>query len=379
MKLRTLSKTCVENKTVLLRADFNVPVYDGKVLETSRLRAVSSTVQFLMKHDAKKILIISHMGRPKVGDASLSLKFLVPYLEEIFGQEVGFGGDSSQKISLLENLRFDPREEENSPEYAKELSKLADIFVNDAFSVSHRAHASVEAITHFLPSYAGLELEKEVLYLEKVLNTPNHPSVAIIGGSKVSTKIQVLENLSKKVDTLILGGGMANTFLWAQGFNMGKSLIEKEFKDTALALMNTCHARGVNLVLPHDGAIIKEGIRHEINVSQIMPDDSLVDIGEQTSQKIDSILKNAKTILWNGPVGIFEESWGSKGTLNIAHSIEKYSSSDVISMAGGGETVAAIYQAGIENKLTHVSMAGGAFLEWLGGTELPGVKALAEK
>ena len=378
MNLKTLASASLDNKTVLLRADFNVPIYEGKVIETARLKTVSNTIDFLLNKNVKEIRLISHLGRPKPGDQSLSLNFLIPYLEESLGHKVGFGLDSGEKISLLENLRFDPREELNDIHYAQELSKLGDIFVNDAFSVSHRAHASVEGVTHFLPSYAGLNLEKEVFYLEKVLSFPKRPSVGIIGGSKVSTKIGVLENLVKKVDTLVLGGGMANTFLLAKGFDVGKSLVEKDFQDVALALISQCEKTGVKLILPSDRAIVENGMRKEIDVQNIKPHESFVDIGEKTLLVIDEILKNAKTILWNGPVGIFEETWGSKGTLGIANLIGKYGSTEVLSIAGGGETVAAVYQASIEEKLTHLSMAGGAFLEYLGGTILPGIKALEQ-
>ncbi len=379
MNLQKLSSADLENKTVLVRADFNVPIYEGRVLETARLKALSKTIKFLLQSNVKQIRLMSHLGRPKLGDKSLSLEFLTPYLEKALGHKVGFGLNSDEKISLLENLRFDTREELNDKGFAQELSAFGDIFVNDAFSVSHRAHASVESITHFLPSYAGLELEKEVFYLEKVLSSSKRPTVAIIGGSKVSTKIGVLKNLAKKVDTLILGGGMANTFLFAQGFDVGTSLVEKDFKETALALISTCKERGVDLLLPCDRAIVENRVRKEINVEDIKPHECFVDIGEKTLHKIDEVLKNAKTILWNGPVGIFEEEWGAKGTLEIAKLIGKYASPEVLSIAGGGETVAAIYKAKIEQKLTHISMAGGAFLEYLGGDILPGIKALEEK
>lgn len=378
MKLKKLSPSVVEGKKVFVRVDLNVPIDNEKILDDSRLKATFKTIDFLRQHNASQIILCSHFGRPKGYDQTYSLRPLLEPLEKIYNSPISFGEKFDHKIHLLENVRFESGEEENSPQYAKILASFGDIYVNDAFSVSHRAHASVEAITHFLPSYAGLMLTFEVEFLESALNSPKRPSVAFVGGSKISTKIQVLENLIKKVDVLVLGGGMANTFLAAQNFSIGKSLVEIDFKGDALKLIRLAKERNTELILPLDGAVLKNEERCEISLDSITPNEAFIDIGDKTLERIDSILKNSKSVIWNGPFGVFEKSWGSKGTIELAKKIAQFTNNETLSIVGGGETVAAAIQAGVGDKFTHLSLAGGAFLEFLSGLNLPGLKVLQE-
>ena len=357
--------------------DLNVPIRNGIILDETRLKSIVPTVNQLIEKGAKQIILLSHLGRPNGIDENYSLKFLLPNLISLLGQDVSFGEDFRAKIHLCENVRFDAGEEKNSLEYAKRLASLGDVFINDAFSVSHRAHASVEGITHFLPSYAGLEMEKEIYYLEKVLIAPSCPSVALVGGAKVSTKIDILKNLIKNIDVLILGGGMANTFLSAQGFDVQNSLVERDLENLAREIINLCKEKEVQLILPQDCAIQKNGIRIEKNLLSLEEGDAIIDVSDATLAEIHSVLTKAKTVLWNGPFGCFEETWGAKGTLEIAKMIADLGQ-DVLSLAGGGETVAAINTLNLASKFGYVSNAGGAFLEWLSGAELPGVKVLEE-
>ncbi len=379
MKLKKLSPSIVEGKKVFVRVDLNVPMYDGKIFDDSRLKATLKTVEFLIHHKASQIILCSHFGRPKGYDQTYSLFPLLSTLEKIYSSSISFGDNFDHKIHLLENVRFYEGEEDNSLAYAKMLASSADIYVNDAFSVSHRAHASIEAITHFLPSYAGFALAYEVESLEKVLNSPKRPSVAFIGGSKISTKIQILENLIKKVDTLVLGGGMANTFLAAQNIFMGKSLVEHDFKQHTLNLISSSKDHKTDLILPLDGAVLREEERCEIDIGSINENESFIDIGDKTLNKIDDILKKSKSIIWNGPFGVFEKTWGAKGTIQLATKIAEHTNQETVSVVGGGETAAAAIQAGVENQFTLLSLAGGAFLEFLSGLDLPGLTALKEK
>ncbi len=395
MTFKTLSDFDFSGKYVLLRADLNVPVKDGEVTDTTRIDRVKPTIDYLVREGAK-ILILAHFGRPK-GDAlpEFSLSFLPEILERQWGYPVKFAmeclGDQPIRlkesmengdIMLLENVRFEKGEEQNDPAFAKALATLGDIFVNDAFSAAHRAHASTEGLAHLLPSVPGLLMEAEINALTKALESPARPVMAIVGGAKISTKLSILNNLAKKVDYLVLGGGMASTFLYAQGFEVGKSLCEKDMKDEALSIMETAKESGCEIVLPVDRITVKEfgaNAPHEVhNSDQIPADREAVDIGPESLKKLAEKLEHAKTVLWNGPMGVFEVMPFDNGTNTLAEQVATLTKAGkIISIAGGGDTVSALENAGVAHDFTYISTAGGAFLEWLEGKELPGVIALA--
>ena len=381
MTYRTLRDFDLDGKTVLLRADLNVPMQDGNVSDTTRIDRLKPTIDYLNDQNCK-VVILSHFGRPK-GQINLdySLSFLPPTLSQQWGVPVGFGPDSEEKISLLENVRFSPGEEANDISYAKELASLGDIFVNDAFSAAHRAHASTTAITTLMPSAAGLLMEAELNALTNALEAPKKPVVAIVGGAKISTKLSVLHNLIQKVDYLILGGGMANTFLYANGVPVGKSLCEKDMADEAKSISDKAASMGCKIILPVDQVCVrefKENAPHEIiTCGSIKEDQESIDIGSDTISEIEEILETAKTVLWNGPMGVFEMKPFDNGTNKVAQAVAKRTQSgQLISVAGGGDTVFALDNAGIIDDFSYISTAGGAFLEWIEGKELPGVAAL---
>lgn len=399
MQFLTLNDMQLAQKTVLVRADLNVPVKDGKVTDSTRIESILPTLQYLMNQKAK-IVLISHFGRPEANadplqwDLKYSVRFLAPVLEKMLGQPVQFGLNCIGKeagevinnatfpsILLLENLRFHAGEEKNDPLFAKQLSEFVDIYINDAFSCSHRAHASIVGVTEYLPSAAGMSLERELKYLQNCLSYPQHPLVAIVAGSKISTKLELLMNLCQKVDTLIIGGAMANTLLAAEGVDVGQSLYEPDLLDLA---RNILKASKAEILLPEDVVVSNElseiAQTKLVDVHTIPSDMKAFDIGPKTLEKIRTVLEKAKTVVWNGPVGAFEFSPFAKGTITIAKTLaELTGKGQCMSVAGGGDSVAALAMAGVKEQLSYISTAGGAFLEWLEGKVLPGVVALEKK
>jgi len=394
MTFKTLKSLNLTGKTILLRADLNVPKQDGKVTDTTRIDRLKPTIDHLRAHGAKT-LILSHFGRPKgERDSALSLAFLLTALEKSWGTQIKFAqdciGDKAQSvanslqngdIALLENLRFHKGEKSNDPDFINALAALGDIYINDAFSVSHRAHASTASLAKALPSAAGLLMEQELNALNTALESPKKPVIAIVGGSKISTKLSVLYNLIEKVDTLVLGGGMANTFLYAQGAELGASLYEEDMKDEAQAILNKAKSIGCTILLPTDFVTVTE-IQHDAQI-QITPATKVptgrmaIDIGPNTIKQIKQSLETCKTVLWNGPMGVFEIKPFDTGTNAIAQIVaQKTTNGQITSIAGGGDTVAALENAGAAKHFTYISTAGGAFLEWIEGKELPGVAAL---
>jgi phosphoglycerate kinase len=393
--LKTIVGADVNGKRVLVRADLNVPVRDGKVSDTTRLERLSPGLKDLARRGAK-VIVLAHFGRPKgKRDSALSLRPVAEALKEFVGVPVVFGSDcvgpeaqrtveaiAPGQIAVLENLRFHQGEEKNDLIFARQLAALGDLYVNDAFSCAHRAHASTEAITHLLPSYAGPLMMEEINALRNVLEHPRRPTAAIVGGAKVSTKIPVLMNLIAKVDKLIIGGGMANTFLQAQGIDVGKSLAEPDFNTSAREIMAAANAKRCDIVLPSDVVVAKEyraGAASWIcNVRATPPEAMILDVGPQSTATFITVLKKCKTVLWNGPVGAFEVAPFGTGTFALAREVAALTKAHaLVSVAGGGDTVAALNAAGLTNQYTYVSTAGGAFLEWLEGRNLPGVAALA--
>jgi len=377
----------IKGNLVLLRLDLNVPVDgNGNVTDTTRIDRVKDTVLELKAKDAR-IAILSHFGRPK-GEKNMdySLSFLAPILSKQWGIGVGFTDDClnepTKEITLMENVRFYEGEETCDPEF---VSKIAggkgDVFVNDAFSASHRAHASTEGLAHALPSYAGRALQAELSALETALGNPGRPVAAIVGGAKISTKLDVLNHLVEKVDVLILGGGMANTFLYAVGADMGKSLCEKDMKDQALAIFEKAEGTGCSIFLPSDGKAATEfsaGAHYdEVSMTAVPDDRMILDIGDNSVQSICSILDQCKTVVWNGPLGAFEIAPFDEGTVKTAeYAAQRVGSGDLTVVAGGGDTVSALAHAGVIDDMTYVSTAGGAFLEWMEGKTLPAIAAL---
>lgn len=394
MTFQTLDMLDAHGKTVLLRADLNIPVTDGQITDTTRLQRIIPTIRALQKQNAR-IVILAHFGRPKgKKTAKDSLKPIATELGALLNEEVHFVPDcigdavhmhlstmTPRDVAVLENLRFYEEEEKNDPAFARELAELGDAYVNDAFSASHRAHASIEAIAHILPAYAGLLMQEELNALQNGLENPAHPVMAVVAGSKISTKLSVLHNLVKKVDHLFIGGGMANVFLVAKGIEVGKSLCEFDMKDEAAKIMAEADKAGCNIILPVDRVAVKEfgkNVPFDIVATEnLTADQEAVDIGPDTVKKLRDILQNCKTVLWNGPVGVFEVEPFNKGTNDLAKIVaELTTSGQLISVAGGGETVSALEQAGVTDQFTYISTAGGAFLEWLEGKALPGIQAL---
>jgi len=390
----TLDDIDVEGKRVIVRGDLNVPIKDGAISDTTRIDRLLPTLRDLRKKGAK-IIIISHFGRPKgTRVAEMSLSPVVEPLANALGAKVSFsndciGDDATNTINdmkngdviVLENLRYHPGEEANDSKFAAQLAELGDIYVNDAFSCAHRAHASTEAIAKLLPAVAGRNMQAELEALESALGNPEHPVAAIVGGAKVSSKLSVLTNLIDKVDILVIGGGMANTFLHALGIDIGASLCEKDLAATAREVLAKADASGCEIILPSDAAIAKEfkaGADMEIRpVAAIPADGMMLDVGPDSTAALCQKLESCKTLIWNGPMGAFEIPPFDKGTIGVAQkAAELTQAGKLVSIAGGGDTVAALGAAGVQDKISYVSTAGGAFLEWMEGKELPGVKAL---
>ena len=394
---RTLDDLDVKGKRVLVRADLNVPMKDGQVTDASRIERQAPTIRELADKGAR-VIVLSHFDRPKGKVVpSMSLKpIAVPLAKEV-GRSVAFADDcigdiaktavaalKDGEVLLLENTRFHPGEEKNDEAFAKQIAALGDIYVNDAFSAAHRAHATTEAIAHLLPNAAGRSMEQELTHLNKALGDPQRPVMAVIGGAKVSTKIALLENLVKRVDTLVIGGAMANTFLAAEGLNIGKSLYEPDHLETARKVIHMANEAGAVILLPTDVVVAKEfkqGAAHRtVPVSQIGADEMALDVGPDSIKAFENRLLTTRTLVWNGPFGAFETAPFDKGTVAAAQAVAKLTrEGQLLSVAGGGDTVAALAHAGVEDDFTYVSTAGGAFLEWLEGKALPGVEALSAK
>jgi phosphoglycerate kinase len=387
---KTVKDIDVKGKKVLVRVDFNVPLKDGIVTDDTRIRAALPTIAYLLDKGAALILC-SHLGRPKdEPDPQYSMKPVAEYLDGLIDARVSFAEDcigpkaqeavaklSAGDVLVLENTRFHKAEKKNDPDMAKELASLADVFVNDAFGSAHRAHASTVGVTEYLPAVAGLLLEKEIQYLDQAIEDPKKPFVAILGGAKVSDKIGVIKNLLKKADTVLIGGGMANTFFKAQGYPVADSLVEDDVLETARALVE---AGGPKLRLPVD-VVIADAFADDA-ASKVMPVGPvpdgwrILDIGPDTIEKYAGVLKDAGTVVWNGPMGVFEMPNFAKGTFAVAEAI---AASDAISIIGGGDSASAINKSGLADKISHISTGGGASLEILEGVQLPGLVALQDK
>jgi phosphoglycerate kinase len=392
-KLTTTAGVDLRGKRVLIRCDLNVPMSGGRVSDATRLERLVPGLRALSERGAR-VIVLSHFGRPKGVDPTLSLQPIAEALAQLLGRPVAFAGDcigeaavkavyglAPGDVAVLENLRFHGGEEKNDPAFAKELAALGDLFVGDAFSCAHRAHASTEGLTHFLPSYAGPLLMEEIGALRAALDKPKRPTAAVVGGAKVSTKIPVLENLLAKVDRLIIGGGMANTFLQAQGFAVGRSLAEPDFAKTARDIMAAAKARGAEIVLPVDAVIAREfkagAAASTVDIAACPADAMILDVGPKSVAHLTRVLEGCQTLLWNGPLGAFEIEPFGVGTFALAKAAAAMTKAGrLVSVAGGGDTVAALNMAGVTDDFTYVSTAGGAFLEWLEGRELPGVAAL---
>jgi len=394
MDKKTVRDVDVAGKTVLVRVDFNVPLdKQGHVTDATRIEAALPTIRYLLERNAR-VVLMSHLGRPdgKVVE-SLRMAPVARELERLLGQQVKTAPDcvgpeverlvrelQPGEVLLLENLRFHPEEEANDPDFARQLASLGEIYVNDAFGTAHRAHASTEGVAHHLPAVAGFLMQKELEALGKIVENPDHPFAAIIGGAKVSTKIKVLQNLLDKVDILIIGGGMANTFLKAKGYDVGKSLLEPDMIDVAWDLMRRAQDRGVRLGLPVD-VVAAERFEADaptvvVDVDKIPEGWAIVDIGPRTIEEFRSLLQPAKTIFWNGPMGVFEMPRFAAGTRAIA---EILANSGATTVVGGGDSVAAVEQMGYSDRMSHISTGGGASLELIEGRTLPGVAALEDK
>jgi phosphoglycerate kinase len=386
----------VKGKRVLLRVDLNVPTENGRVTDATRLERVAPTITELSDRGGR-VVLLAHFGRPKGRDPKESLKPVAAALSHVIKRPVAFADDcigepaakavaalKDGDILCLENTRFHKEEEKNDPAFVAELAKLGDIWVNDAFSAAHRAHASTEGLGHKLPAYAGRTMQAELNALEKALEAPTKPVIAIIGGAKVSTKIELLENLVAKVDALVIGGGMANTFLHAQGVAIGKSLAERELAPTALRILEKANASNCAIILPVDAVVAyhfaANSPSHAYGLDAIPADGMILDVGPQSTARIHAAIDDAATLVWNGPLGAFEMQPFDRGTVAAAkHAAERTKARKLLSVAGGGDTVAALNQAGVASDFTYVSTAGGAFLEWMEGKPLPGVEVLRIK
>ena len=392
MQKLTLKDLDVKSKRVLVRVDFNVPLENGSVANDIRIRAALPTINYLIDNHAK-VVLMSHLGRPKgKRDPKLAMNSVAEVLSRLLGKKVKkldvcVGSEAQAaaealqegEVLLLENLRFYPEETANDPEFSRQLAALADIYVNDAFGTAHRAHASTAGVAEYLSSAMGFLIEKEVAVMGKALEDPLRPFAAIIGGAKIADKIGVLTNLLDKVDFLLIGGGMANTFLKAKGIDMGKSLVEEEKLEDALAIMKKAEERGIDLALPVDVVVateISSGSEFRVvPVAEIPIDMMALDIGPDTSKQYAEKLLAAKTVVWNGPMGVFEEEAFAKGTEAVAQAVAEVE----ISIVGGGDSAAAVEKMGLANRITHISTGGGASLEYLEGKILPGIAALTDK
>ena len=394
MAWKTLDDMDLAGKVVLVRVDINVPVENGKVTDATRIERIVPTVTDILNKGGKPVLL-AHFGRPKGKVVpEMSLKIVIPALEDALGRSVIFAEDcvglpakqavaalSEGDVLLLENTRFHAGEQKNDPQLAAAMAALGDVYVNDAFSAAHRAHASTEGIARLLPSAAGRLMEAELKALEAALGAPQRPVVAVVGGAKVSTKLELLGNLVEKVDHLVIGGGMANTFLAAQGINVGKSLAEHDMADTARAIMSKAEETGCDILLPMDVVVAREFKAHAENktvAADACPDDAMIlDAGPETVARIKAVFDASRTLIWNGPLGAFEiEPFNAATDAAAAHAAALTEAGSLITVAGGGDTVAALYGAAAAEKFTYISTAGGAFLEWMEGKVLPGVAAL---
>lgn len=392
---KTLDDLNVKGKRVLVRADLNVPMKDGKITDTSRIERQAPTIRELSDKGAR-VIVLSHFDRPKGKVVpEMSLKPIAPALAKELGKPVAFASDcvgdvakdavaklKDGDIVLLENTRFHKGEEANDPEFAKQVASLGDIFVNDAFSAAHRAHATTTGLAYLLPSAAGRSMQAELEHLDKALGNPSRPVMAVVGGAKVSTKLDLLQNLISKVDYLVIGGAMANTFFVAEGRQVGKSLAERDMVDTALAIVHKATETGCVLILPTDVVAAKEFKAHAehrtVEIGHVHADEMILDVGPKSIEEFKNRLKVTRTVVWNGPFGAFETVPFDKATVAAARAVaEETKAGTLISVAGGGDTVAALNHAGVSADFTYISTAGGAFLEWLEGKTLPGVEALA--
>lgn len=389
-KKKTIKDIDVHGKKVLVRVDFNVPTKEGKVGDDTRIRAAIPTIEYLLDHGAA-VILCSHLGRPKGGaDMAFTLKPVAEHLSKLMGKPVKFAEDcigpkaeeaakalKIGEILVLENTRFHPEEEKNDPGMARQLASLADIYVNDAFGTAHRAHASTEGVAKILPGVAGFLMEKEIKYLGETIENPKRPFVTILGGAKVSDKIGVIENLLKRADSVLIGGGMANTFFKAQGYAMGASKVDEESVETAKKLLAE---GGGKLHLPVDAVIADkfdaDAQMKTIQAGSVPEGWMILDIGPETVQAFDKVIAGAGTIVWNGPMGVFEFPKFAEGTYAIARAV---AGSGAVSIIGGGDSVAAVQQSGIADRITHISTGGGASLEMLEGLALPGLVALQDK
>jgi phosphoglycerate kinase len=396
MSFRRLDDADVKGKRVLLRVDLNVPMESGRVADATRIERVVPTIQEIARKGGK-VILLAHFGRPKGPDTKESLKPVAGAVAQHLGRPVAFAEDcigeaaanavkgmKEGDVLLLENTRFHAGEEKNDPAFVKGLAKLGDLYVNDAFSAAHRAHASTEGLAHVLPAYAGRTMQAELEALGKGLDAPARPLVAVVGGAKVSTKIDLLENLVGKVDALVIGGGMANTFLNAIDIGVGRSLAEKELAPTAQRIMDRARETNCAIILPVDAVVaseLKANAPHRTYGIDAIPSDGMIlDIGSQSVDRVNSAISDAATLVWNGPLGAFERAPFDQGTVAAArHAAERTREGKLVSIAGGGDTVAALNHAGVADQFTYVSTAGGAFLEWLEGKALPGVEALRKK
>jgi phosphoglycerate kinase len=395
-KFRTLDDIDVRGKRVLLRADLNVPVKDGRVTDATRIERLAPTIEALLGKGAA-VVVMSHFGRPKgLPEPALSLRpVLAPLRRALGGREIAFAADcigeparqvvgalEPGQVALLENLRFHPGEEANSPDFARALAELGEVYVDDAFSAAHRAHASIAALAHLLPAAAGKLMEAELEALSAALEHPVRPVLALIGGAKVSTKLDLLRFVLGKVDALAIGGAMANTILHAQGVAVGRSLCEHEMAESARQILALAAERHCRVILPEDAVVARELVSgaaaHTVAIGAVADDMMILDIGSATVSRLAAALDDSRTLVWNGPLGAFETPPFDRGTIAVARKVAELTQAGrLTSVAGGGDTVAALAAAGLSDDLSYVSTAGGAFLEWLEGRELPGVAALA--
>jgi phosphoglycerate kinase len=392
----TLDDADVKNKRVLLRVDLNVPMENGKVSDATRIERAAPTITEIADKGGK-VILLSHFGRPKGVDPSQSLRSVAEAVAEVLKRPVAFAEDcigekaeaavAAMKpgdILCLENTRFHKGEEKNDPDFVAALAKLGDIWVNDAFSAAHRAHASTEGLGHKLPAYAGRAMQAELDALTRALEAPERPVAAVVGGAKVSTKLDLLGNLVAKVNVLIIGGGMANTFLVAQGKNVGKSLAERDLANVAREILDKAKATACEIVLPVDAVVAEKfeanAPSRAVSVDAVGQNDMILDIGPRSIEQVISVLARSKTLVWNGPFGAFELEPFDNGTVQVAGAAAELTQvGKLVSVAGGGDTVAALNKAGVTERFTYVSTAGGAFLEWMEGKALPGVEVLRVK
>jgi phosphoglycerate kinase len=390
---RTLDSADVSGKRVLVRVDLNVPMENGKITDATRIERIAPTITEIAGKGGK-VILLAHFGRPKGRDAKESLQPVAAEVAQVIKKHVGFAddcvGEAAEKavaamkngdVLLLENTRFHKEEEKNDPGFVAKLAMLGDIYVNDAFSAAHRAHASTEGLAHKLPAYAGRSMQAELEALGKALEAPRRPVIALVGGAKVSTKLDLLENLITKVQALVIGGAMANTFLHAQGINVQKSLAEKDMADTARRILSKAEDAGCAIILPVDAIVAfhfqANAPSHAYGVDTLPADGMVLDVGSQSIERIKGVIDDAATLVWNGPLGAFEMTPFDQGTVTVArHAAERTKAGKLVSVAGGGDTVSALNHAHVADKFTYVSTAGGAFLEWLEGRKLPGVEAL---